>query len=191
MLRIYYLIFSLLFICASVSSQITLSLEDKKIYLNGQELTEQPDKQILDQLVKEKSRTGYIVSSYDPITKGKSDVKRKAYNYKSKGLYIHYYTQEKGIYSITLIMRSSHKNPLKDNQVRFQNTFRDGNIVLDTTSTLEKTIALIGEKKLKWTGVNPFLKKDLPFLVYAKDNLLIEITFDKQTQLIQQVYIRR
>lgn len=191
MIRVSCIIFSLLFICANVSSQITLSLEDKKVYLNGQELTEQPDKQILDQLVKEKSRTGYIVSSYDPITKGKSDIKRKAYNYKSKGVYIHYYAQEKRIYSITLLMRSNHKNPLKDKQVRFQNSFRDGNIVLDTTSTLEKTVALIGEEKLRWTSVNPFLKNDTPFLVYAKDDLLIEITFDKQTQLIKHVYIRK
>ena len=72
MIRVSCIVLSLLFICAKVSSQITLSIEDKKVYLNGQELTEQPDRQILDQLVKEKSRTGYIVSSYDPITKGKS-----------------------------------------------------------------------------------------------------------------------
>lgn len=191
MLRVYCVLLFLLFTSTSVSSQITLSIEDKKIYLNGQELTEQPDKLILDQLVKEKSKRYYITSSYNLETKEINRIHRRGYKYQKNGFYLYYYAKEKGIYSITLLMRSSHKNPLKDNQVRFHNTFRDGNIVLDTTSTLEKTIALIGEEKLRWTGVNPFLKNDIPFLVYAKDDLLIEITFDKQTQLIKQVYLYR
>lgn len=191
MIRVSCIIFSLLFICANVSSQITLSLEDKKVYLNGQELTEQPDKQILDQLVKEKSKKYYITSSYNPETKEINRIHRRGYNYRNNGFHLYYYAKEKGIYSILVSMRASQRKPSKDSLQVFKNIFQDGNIMLDFSATLEKTIALIGKEKLIYSPANEPTNNISPYLLYTKNDFLIEIFFDKKTQLIQQVYIRR
>lgn len=192
MLRIYSLIFSFLFIYASVSSQNTLSIENKRIYLNGQELAEEPEKSILDQLIKEKSKKYYIGSSYNPKTKEIDRTKRRSYSYKNKGLYVQYYAKEKGVYSISLLMRSGHDKPSKNNHLLFQNTFQDGHIILDTTATMAKTVALIGKEKLIYISASSSDSfGTLPYLLYSTNDLMIEITFDRITQLIQQVYISR
>lgn len=191
MIRVSCIVLSLLFICASVSSQITLSIEDKKVYLNGQELTEEPDKLILDQLVKEKSKRYYITSSYNPETKEINRIHRRGYNYRDNGFYLYYYAKEKGIYSILVSMRASQHKPSKNSLQVFKNIFQDGNIILDSSSTLEKTVALIGKEKLISSPANETANNISPYLLYAKNDFLIEIFFDKKTQLIQQIYIRR
>lgn len=191
MLRVSSIFLSFLFTCISVSSQINLLLEDKNIYLNGQELTEQPDKQMLDQLVKEKSNRYYITSSYNPETKEINRINRRGYNYRNNGFYLYYYVKEKGIYSILLSMRASQRKQSKDSLQVFNNIFQDGNIVLDSNATLEKTIALIGKEKLIYSPANARDNSLPPYLLYAKNDLLIQISFDKQTQLIKQVFISR
>ncbi|MBW0176579.1 hypothetical protein [Sediminibacterium sp.] len=174
-----------------VYSQVKLSLEEKEILVNGSGISQQPSKETLDALVGTKSSLGYIVGSYNPATREENDIKRRSYRFKQSGLSIQYYAKESGIYQVFIEIRSSHKKTAKNNLVRYANSFQDGSIIIDSTVTVDRAIEMIGKDKLIKNGVMPFYNALSPYLLYAKNDLLIELFFDPKTKLIKLVSVER
>lgn len=175
----------------TVYSQVILSLEEKEILINGSNISRQPSKETLDALVGTKSSFGYIVGSYNPATREENDIKRRSYRFKQSGLSIQYYAKESGIYQVFIEIRSSHKKASKNNLVRYANSFRDGSIIIDSTVTVDRAIEMIGKNKLIKNGVMPFYNALSPYLLYAKNDFLIELFFDPETKLIKLVSVKR
>ena len=142
-------------------------------------------------MVGTKSSFGYIVGSYNPATREENDIKRRSYRFKQSGLSIQYYAKESGIYQVFIEIRSSHKKASKNNLVRYANSFRDGSIIIDSTVTVDRAIEMIGKNKLIKNGVMPFYNALSPYLLYAKNDFLIELFFDPETKLIKLVSVKR
>lgn len=172
-------------------NQVKLSLEEKEILINGSNISRQASKESLDALVGTKSSFGYIVGSYNPATREENDIKRRSYRFKQSGFSIQYYAKDPGIYQVTIEIRSSHKKSSKNNLVRYANSFQDGLIIIDSTVTVDRAIEMIGKDKLIKNGVMPFYNALSPYLLYAKNDLLIELFFDPKTKLIKLVSVEK
>jgi|GEM_PF-2484142 len=175
-----------------IYSQVTLSLEEKEIIVNGSDIIRMTDKNTLDSLIGATSRYTYILRSYNPATGEKDNEKRHAYRFSGSGVWIEYYAKEKTISSVTLFMKSSNRNPEKDNLITYPNTYKDGNIVLDSSSTMEQILQLLDKQSVLSIGMRPYLPETkVPFILYKKNDFYIELMFHPTTKLIKQIYIIR
>lgn len=181
----------LLSIHTVVSGQVSVSLKEKDILVNGSSVSKEPARAELEGLIGTKSSYGYIVGSYNPSTKEESSIKRRSYRFKQSGISFQYYAKEPGIYSIFLEFRSSHQKPSKNNKVVYPNSFADGDILIDSSTTHSQALAMISKDKLIKNGEKPFFKTLAPYLLYAKKDLLIELIFDPNTKRIKLVSIEK
>lgn len=178
-------------IFTNANCQVKLTLEEKEIKVNGSSVTNEPARADLDRLIGTKSSYGYIVGSYNPATKEENSIKRRSYRFKQSGINFQYYAKEPGIYSIFLEFRSSHQKPSKNNKVIYPNSFADGGILIDSSTTHSQALEMIGKEKLIKNGEKPFYKTQVPYLLYAKNNLLIELIFDPNTKRIKLISIEK
>lgn len=174
-----------------IYGQVKLSLEEKEIIVNGSSISLQQNKAALDALLGDKSSYGYIVGSFNPDTDEENSIKRRSYRFKKSGFSVQYYAKEPGIYNIFLEIRSSHHKPSKDKKIVYPNSFKDADILIDSTTTLDQALRMIGTEKLIKNGQKSFYKILSPYLLYSKNDLLIELTFDPATKLIKLVSIYR
>lgn len=186
-----YLFVLLFFGIQSIAySQVKLSLEEKEIIANKSPITQHLNKIILDSLIGTKSRYTYVLSSYTPATGEKDKEKRHAYRFTESGIWIEYYAKEKTIYSVTLFMKSSNRNPEKDNLITYPNVYRDGNIIIDSATSMEQTLQLLDKQSVLSVGMRPYLPGiKIPSILYKKNAFYIELLFHPETKLIKQIYI--
>lgn len=175
----------------TANCQVKLTLEEKEIKVNGTSVSKESVRAELEGLIGTKSSYGYIVGSYNPSTKEESSIKRRSYRFKQSGISFQYYAKEPGIYSIFLEFRSSHQKPSKNNKVVYPNSFTDGDIVIDSSTTHSQALAMIGKDKLIKNGEKPFYKTLAPYLLYAKNDLLVDLIFDPNTKRIKLVSIKK
>ncbi len=187
----YLLAFLFIGSFATANCQVKLTLEEKEIKVNGSSVTNEPSRAELDGLIGTKSSYGYIVGSYNPATKEENSIKRRSYRFKQSGISFQYYAKEPGLYSIFLEFRSSHQKPSKNNKIVYPNSFTDGDILIDSTTTHSQALEIIGREKLIKNGEKPFYKTLAPYLLYAKNDLLIELIFDPNTKRIKLISIEK
>lgn len=171
--------------------QVSIELNKNNILLNGFLLNTNPDKNELDSLVGEKSSVGSIIGSYNPATKETDWQKRRSFRFKGSGIWIEYYAKEMTIYSITLFMKSSNRKPEKDNLITYPNVFRDGSIILNSSSSMEQVLTLIDQQSVLGIGMRPYSTIKIPSILYKKDDFLIELMFHPETKRIKQIFIRK
>ena len=152
----YLLTILLIVSFTTANCQVKLTLEEKEIKVNGTSVSKEPARTELDRLFGTKSSYGYIVGSYNPSTKEENSIKRRSYRFKQSGISFQYYAKEPGIYSIFLEFRSSHQKPSKNNKVVYPNSFTDGDIVIDSSTTHSQTLLMIGKEKLIKNEEKPF-----------------------------------
>jgi len=174
----------------TVYSQVKLSLEEKEIIVNKSPVTQHLTKIILDSLIGTTSRYTYVLSSYTPSTGEKDKEKRHAYRFTESGIWVEYYAKEKTIYSVTLFMKSSNRNPEKDNLITYPNVYRDGNIIIDSATSMEQILQVLNKQSVLSIGMRPYLPGyKIPSILYKKNDFYIELMFHPATKLIKQIYI--
>lgn len=185
-----YLLLLLFFFPSVIYCQVRIELNENNVLLNGFVLNANPDKNKLDSLIGEKSSVGSIIRSYNPTTKETDRQKRRSFRYKASGIWIEYYANEKNIYSITLFMKSSNRKPEKDNLITYPNMYKDGTILLDSSSSMDQTLQLLDKQSVLSIGMRPYLPEyKIPSIIYKKNNFYIELMFHPETKLIKQIYI--
>lgn len=187
-----YILFLLLFAFQStIYSQVSIELRGNSILLNGVVLKTNPDKKELDSLLDEKSIVGKIIGSFDPNTKETSWEKRFSFRFKISGVSIEYYAKEKDIYSVRLFMKSSHKDPKKDNLITYPNLFKDGAMILDSSATMEQVIPLLDKQSVLSIGMRPYYPRKIPSIVYRRNDFYIELMFHPENKKIKEILIRK
>lgn len=186
----YFVLLLLLFFQPALYGQVSIELNRNDILLNGFLLNTNPDKNELDSLVGEKSSVVSIIRSYNATTKETDRQKRRSFRYKASGIWIEYYANEKNIYSITLFMKSSNRKPEKDNLITYPNMYKDGTILLDSSSSMDQTLKLLDKQSVRSIGMRPYLPEyKIPSIIYKKNDFYIELMFHPETKLIKQIYI--
>ncbi|MBL0883930.1 MAG: hypothetical protein IBJ16_11405 [Chitinophagaceae bacterium] len=175
----------------TIYGQVNIDVHKNGIFLNGVLLKINPDKKELDSLLNEKSIAGKIIGSFNPDTKETNWQKRFSYHFKISGVTIEYYTKDKEIYSVRLYMKSSHRDPKKDNLITYPNQFKDGSMILDTSATMDQVIPLLDKQAVLSIGMRPYYPRKIPSIVYRKNDYYIELMFHPENKKIKEILIRR
>jgi len=182
----------LLFVFQStIHSQVSIELNKNSILLNGFLLKENPEKKELDSLLNEKSITSKIMGSFNLDTKESNWEKRFSFQFKASGIWIEYYAKEKDIYSVRLFIKSSHRDPEKDNLITYPNQFKDGSILLDSSSTMDQVLPLLDKQSVLRIGMRSYYPRKIPAILYRKNNFYIELMFNPENKKIKEILIRK
>ena len=173
-----------------VTGQVRVEMNNNKLYVNGKTLSDKPNKSELDSLIGEISTVHNITSSFNPVTKKTNPLNRQSFHFKSSGLWITYDSEEKKLYAIDLFIKSSNRNPEKDNLITFPNTYKDGLMLLDSTATMDLVLQSINKQAVQHIGTRPYAQRQILSITYKKDDFYIDLMFRADNRQMKQVYIR-